>query len=346
MTQDSGELCSDIDFVIPWVDGVDPEWQAQRRLYSDDERGASGTNGDERYRDWGILPYWFRAVEKCAPWVRKIHFITCGQVPEWLNLNHPKLHFVKHEDYIPHEWLPTFSSNPIELNLHRIDGLAEKFVYFNDDVFVNAPVKPEDFFADGLPCACAMLNIGPVTWDRYGVGDVLLHDLQIINEHFDSHEQFKADFRKWINLHYGVKNIIKTLLLSLFRGYTGIYTGHTANAYLKSTFQEVWQKEGEWLTKTSSHRFRDRSDVNQWLILFWQIASGKFHPRSPKIYACYGYGGTSKFDMCIDDIKSHKHKLICINDNENITREIFSEMSEKIRRAYAEVFPEKSSFEL
>lgn len=68
----------------------------------------------------GYLKYWFRGVEKYAPWVHKIYFVTCGQKPDWLNENHDKLVLVNHEDYIPHEYLPTFSSHTIELNFHRI----------------------------------------------------------------------------------------------------------------------------------------------------------------------------------------------------------------------------------
>ena len=48
-------MTSDIDFVIAWVDGSDPEWQKQRAMYRNDEERATGSNGVERYRDWGIL---------------------------------------------------------------------------------------------------------------------------------------------------------------------------------------------------------------------------------------------------------------------------------------------------
>ena len=105
---------SGIDFVVIWVDGNDPQWRQEKNRFSPDE--AKFNINDVRYRDWDILHYWFRAVEKYAPWVRKVHFVTCGHVPQWLNLEHPKLHFVKHSDYIDAEFLPTFSANPIELN--------------------------------------------------------------------------------------------------------------------------------------------------------------------------------------------------------------------------------------
>ena len=91
-----------IDFVIPWVDGSDPAWQAQRAAYSQESHSSRVT---AQYRDWGTLKYWFRGVEKYAPWVNRIHFVTCGQKPEWLNVHHPKLHLVTHGDYMPKEYL-------------------------------------------------------------------------------------------------------------------------------------------------------------------------------------------------------------------------------------------------
>ena len=116
--------------------------------------------GAERYRDMGILKYWFRAVESYAPWVNQIHFITWGHLPDWLNTQCPKLHIVNHKDYIPEDCLPVFSSHPIELNLHRIPDLAEHFIYFNDDVYLNNPTTPKTFFVRGLPRDTAVL--GPV----------------------------------------------------------------------------------------------------------------------------------------------------------------------------------------
>lgn len=116
-----------MDFVQLWVDSNDTEWQAEFKLY------AAINNGDKRdvrYRDWENLKYWFRGIEKFAPWVERVHLVTCGHYPDWLNLNCPKLNFVRHSDFIPSSWLPTFNVNTIELNLHRIKGLAEDFVFF------------------------------------------------------------------------------------------------------------------------------------------------------------------------------------------------------------------------
>lgn len=133
-----------IDFVIIWVDGNDPAWRAVKNQYV--PRPVGEDDQEVRYRDWDNLQYWFRSVEKYTPWVRKIHFVTWGHLPKWLNVNHPKLHIVNHKDYIPEKYLPTFNSHTIEMNLHRIEGLAEQFVYFNDDMFLLKPVYMEDFF--------------------------------------------------------------------------------------------------------------------------------------------------------------------------------------------------------
>ena len=66
-----------IDFVVLWVDGADPAWQAQRAQYCPD----AGDNGNDpnRYRDWDLMRYWFRGVEAFAPWVNRVFFVTCGQ---------------------------------------------------------------------------------------------------------------------------------------------------------------------------------------------------------------------------------------------------------------------------
>ena len=73
-----------IDFVILWVDGNDPEWQSEKAKY--DSNFNDDSNSVSRYRDWGLLPFWFRCIEKFTPWVNKIHFVTWGHIPEFLNL--------------------------------------------------------------------------------------------------------------------------------------------------------------------------------------------------------------------------------------------------------------------
>ena len=122
-----------IDFVIPWVDGNDEAWICEKKKYQVSQQEDASVN---RYRDWSNLQFWFRGVEKYAPWVNKIHFITWGHVPEWLNEEHPKLHIVKHEDYIHKKYLPAKVEAHLLNVLQSLAGTKQTVVinYFNDDV--------------------------------------------------------------------------------------------------------------------------------------------------------------------------------------------------------------------
>ena len=114
----------DIDVVIPWVDPTDKEWQASKNKFLKDLNNDKVDNSENRFRDWDNFKYVFRGIDKFMPWVHKIYLITCGQVPDWMNKEaDDRLVIVNHSDYIPKEYLPTFSSHPIELNLHRIKEL-------------------------------------------------------------------------------------------------------------------------------------------------------------------------------------------------------------------------------
>lgn len=144
-----GECRFDIDVVYTWVDGSDPDWDASRRARLD-EAGASAelreASGRARFRDRGELRWSLRSLHLFAPWVRRIHLVTAGQVPAWLDTADPRIHLVEHGDLLPGEALPTFNSHAIETALHRIDGLAEHFVYLNDDFLLGRSVRPETFF--------------------------------------------------------------------------------------------------------------------------------------------------------------------------------------------------------
>ena len=90
-----------------------------------------------------------RSLHLFAPWVRRIHLVTAGQVPAWLDRDHPQIRVVDHRDILPADALPTFNSHAIETALHQVPDLSEHWVYFNDDVFLGRPVRPEIFFSPG-----------------------------------------------------------------------------------------------------------------------------------------------------------------------------------------------------
>lgn len=322
-----------IDFVIPWVDGSDPEWQASYKAYSSLEDRRFNYNG-ERYRDWGLLRYWFRGVEKYAPWVRTIHFVTCGQVPDWLNLNHPKLHFVRHSDYIPPEYLPTFSSHPIELNFHRIPGLAKHFVYFNDDMFLSAPVQPSDFFKNGIPRDFAIRGFVALGT----TGQVNMNDVNLINAHFNFQKSYKENIGKWYSLKYGLQ-VLRNLYFSPYKDFTGTHLYHLASSFLKSTYFEAWEACEKELAETCRHRFRNRADVNQWLFNYWQIVSGNFFPQDRRFGRYFTMDQTDGYEYVL---KKRSAKIICLND---VGLSDFKILQPRVLAIFRRAFPKRSSFE-
>ena len=187
----------------------DPAWKAEFARNSGKIDNTKNEVSEARFRDHGLLRYWFRGVEKFAPWVRYIHFVTFNQKPEWLNVNHPKLKMVNHENFIPREFLPVFNINPIEIHLHKIPDLAEHFVYFNDDVFIISPIKQSRFFTHNLPndIAAFRTNYGLSQYEK-----MLRNNIKLINRHFDKKEVLERDHDKWFDPSYGSKSRLTKLL--------------------------------------------------------------------------------------------------------------------------------------
>lgn len=335
-----------IDFVIIWVDGGDPEWRKEKNRWLRTVKGGEDAPEidavDSRYQDWDNLRYWFRAVEKYAPWVNKVHFVTCGQHPDWLNPDAPKLHLVDHKDFIPEQYLPTFSSHPIELNLHRIEGLSDRFVYFNDDFFLTAPVSPEDFFRGGLPCDC--IQEDPYRFSRYEPYiNIRINDIVFCSRHFDRKKRMKALKHKWFTPLVSFKVFRQNLLMSFMPGnsFYGLAIHHLPQAYLKSSLQAVWEMEPELLAETCSHRFRDIRDVSQCVFKFYQLMTGSFAPYN-KLKNGHYFSIGSQTDKLCGVIRSQKYKMLCLNDTD-VTD--FDGCKQALNAAFEDMLPKKSSFE-
>jgi len=124
---------------------VSVDLNCSQAKWIDPEHVEIGSAG--RYRDMNEMKYSLRSIEQFAPWIRKIFIVTNGQVPNWLNLNHPRIELITHDMIFANKsHLPVFASPAIESNLHRIPGLSEKFLYFNDDVMLGNEIWPDDFW--------------------------------------------------------------------------------------------------------------------------------------------------------------------------------------------------------
>ena len=146
-----------IDAVITWVDGADPAHQAKLGTWLAQSGKSRPVTADRtRFNDAGEIDWCIRSIVRFAPWFRKIHIVVDGQMPAILeefreSAFADRFNVVDHREIFAgyEQHLPTFNSRSIITMLWRIEGLAENFVYFNDDMFLLRNVKPEDFFRDG-----------------------------------------------------------------------------------------------------------------------------------------------------------------------------------------------------
>ncbi|WP_436517820.1 Stealth CR1 domain-containing protein [Ekhidna sp. To15] len=138
----------EVDLVYTWVNGEDPDYIKICQSYADNPKDIN----PERYRDtYQLLKYSLRSAKKYLDWYRNIYIVTARpQVPSWLDTNHPRIKLVHHDEIIDKEYLPTFNPNCIESFLHKIPGLAEHFLYINDDFLFGAKTSQDIFFNNGI----------------------------------------------------------------------------------------------------------------------------------------------------------------------------------------------------
>ena len=334
-----------IDFVVTWLDSTDKEWQRQYAYYKEKYTGRTEA---ARFRNMDIFRYWFRAVEQYAPWVNKVFLVTNGTFPKWINEKHPKLVLVKHSDYIPEELLPTFNSHTIELFMHRIKGLSEQFVYFNDDFFLNAPVLPETFFREGLPCDNneeSMKNV-PIynSQDKYGIYLSILANIGVINAHFDRRQTVSHSLKRWYGFHLGKRGMLLSYMLRSSRKFVGFRWRHFEQPFLKSVFEEAWEKAPEQLL-ASCTKFREEVQLTPYFFRYWQFASNCFYP--VKLYKSKHYNlRLSKLERVEQIIQDPMVLSICLNDTANCPDDEFDVINREIPRMLEQKFPFKSSFEI
>lgn len=373
-----------IDFVITWVDGSDEKWLAEKRAIAEGQsfikKPSSTTNrtfaenqpfiekqpsikghpslekprfdsSDLRFRnDFDFLKYWFRGVEKFAPWVNRIFFVTAGHLPDWLNPDHPKLKIIHHSDFIPKEFLPTFNSHTIENNLHRIAELSENFVYFNDDFYLLRRTRPEDFFKEGqyqgktqlLPRAFFSENILINNPCRDIFPYIQMNNMALVNQDYDKRSFYTLHKTKAYNIKYGIFNL-RNFLLQPWREFSLIYDPHCAIAYKKSTFQAVWQKHNKELTEASLRRFRSDRDVSHLVFYYTQLLDGKFIPRSANFshHTMLNKDENQNLQI-IRMVESQKYHILCINDGEVKNP---AKTKASLTAAFNKILPKKSTFE-
>lgn len=291
-----------MDIVITYVNGLDPVWQKDYQHYTNIPPLV------KRFRDWGTLRYLMRGIECNMPFVRRVHLVVSheSQVPEWVDRS--EVNVVLHKDIIPTQALPTFNCNPIEMCLHRIEGLDEEFLYFNDDMFPMLPCRADDFFRGG----------------RGVIG---------MNCHLFAHDMYKKICRN--------SDTLARKALSRCRRLFFLRPQHICSPMLRSECERLYAQMEKTIVESMT-RVRTEENYNQYLYLDYMYLRGKIIPqRLSKRHFSVGIASTDKLRRFIEN---PTRKLTCINDVQ-LSEERFEEMRSALLDAFERRFPNKSRFE-
>lgn len=325
-----------IDAVITWVNDADPKWLAKKSRYQ--QQANHSLNGVARYRDFDTLKYVLRSLDAFAPWMHKIFLVTDQQVPSWLVAQHSKLQVMDHQDYIPQRFLPTFNSNVIEMNLYRISELSENFILFNDDTLLTRPVKPSDFFVQGLPKDTAALS--PICPELDGIESLMANNIKLVNSQFTQKAVVKRFWSKFFNWRNGPYNL-RTLFLLPYTKFSGFMDFHIPLALKKSVFSDLATQFSEQFLQTSQHRFRSNEDITIWLVRYWQLCTGQFQPRS---YRFGKYIPLTDLAAIQKTLADPRCKAICVNDVPMTKAQLLA-VQNNLAKILEQRLPHKSSFE-
>ena len=302
-----------IDYVVPFVDNSDPVWIEQYNKYSPVKKDLE-SNGVQRFRaDTELFKYQFRGIEKYMPFVGVIHLLVSSksQVPDWIDQS--KIHIVEHKDFIPEKFLPTFNSSTIEMFLHNIPGLSEKFIYGNDDFYYTYDLKSKFYFDEKNNIISRLephpLSEGnnPPLWKKIFINSYNLAKFGT------------TDIQNNNNVYY--------------------VPPHIEQGMLKSKIAEIYKKfEKDILA--SCTRFRDPKNLNQYLFTNWLILNDQYKN------GCHSYrnfnASAKKIDIINAVTNPNKDKVIrsfVLNDTGDTSNMEF------LKTCLNKLLPNKSKYE-
>lgn len=293
-----------MDIVITYVNGLDPLWQ------KDYESAVGKSVLEKRFRDWGTLPYLFRAIEKNLPFAGNVYLVVSGesQVPQWVDRDRVKV--VLHKDIIPQEYLPVFNSSSIEMFLHRIPGLAKEFLYLNDDFFPMRSCTESTFFEDGHPVTGMKRQL-------FVAG---------------------SDFRYLVRRSDRLSRKAAGLRKSIFY----LRPQHICYALLRSCCEQLY-KDCEKEILSSVTRVRERSNYNIYLFLDYAFHLGLSVNR--KLSKKHFSLAVADPEEIRKFILNPSRDFVCINDV-RMSDKKYSELNSCLLESFQKKFPEKSCFEL
>lgn len=291
-----------MDIVIAYVDGQDPVWQKDYEKYTNVPVNV------KRFRDWGTLRYLLRGIQYRMPFIDNVFLVVSHptQVPSWADT--ANLRIVLHSDFIPAEYLPTFNSTTIALFLHRIPGLGERFLYFNDDIFPVGECRPEDYFRGG----------------KVVIG---------ISRHLFVSGMYKHHVKR--------SNQLARKALGYCRSPFFIRPQHSCIPMFRSECEKVFHELEDEILKSVS-RLRSNDNLNMSLYMSYLYYQGKvISKRIPCTHVSMAAVSPSSIGSYIT---SPSRSFVCINDV-NMSEEKYQAFRSAMIGSFEMAFPKKSRYE-
>lgn len=173
--------------------------------------------------------------------------------PPWLDLENPRLRIVRQSEFVPREFLPTFSSITIEHFLWRIPGLSEYFLYANDDMMFGKPLSPDFFFAeDGKPYCRFIHPMPPADKDTTGYRKRIENAADLFRaRHTAPTPDAAASLARWPH--------------------------HNVDGYLKGDLEKIYGLYRDAIALTLAHPFRANDSIHRNLFSHEGIQSFGWH---------------------------------------------------------------------
>lgn len=282
-----------IDYAVPMVFHHDPLWQDDyRKVRQYDENDLINF---VRFRSWGTERLLIQCIRKFMPFVRTIYIILARESQKQAWMDEEDVRIVYHREFIPEKFLPTFNSATIEMFLHRIPGISDRFLYGNDDMFPLSTLSESDFFEGNTPC--------------------LHHEEKLFPEHPNI-------------FHLASRNGLNFVASEFGRIYIGTWLkgGHSITPMLKSTWEYLWKRGSE--IEDSISAFRESRNFYQWICPWWHHFSGNYVDKVPKrVYV----STRNSVDDVVKAISADNAGIVCINDNECV--EDYMEYGNAVKKA-------------
>ena len=282
-----------IDVVYTWVDDGDERWRARKNVVLREQRhaGQSDTATSSRFHNRDELRFSMRSLSMFVDFVHQIYLVTDDQVPDWLDTSHGGVIVVDHRDIFgDFGHLPTFNSHAIESRLHKIDGLAEHYLYVNDDVFFGGHIYPQHFFlGNGTSkffLSKAQIPLGVATESDPGIDAAAKNNRTLIRERFGRRITQKMK--------------------------------HTPHAQQRSVVEEMEAEFADEFKRTSASQLRHPTNISVASSLhhYYAYLTGRAIPGS----ITYDYINLSRWDLAqrLDSMLEHRrYDTFCLNDTDH-----------------------------